>query len=301
MRILISGSTGFVGTPLVKFLKEKNHEVFELVRHRGDDEHKILWNIEKGFIDVSKISNIDAVINLSGENIAQARWNEEVKKKIWDSRVNGTRLLQNVLKDLGEKPKIWINASAVGYYGRSSNKLNLEASPPEKNFLAQLCSEWEKEANKASDFCDRVVILRFGMILDKRGGALGKMLPIFKKGLGGPIGFGKQYLCWVALIDVIHTIDFALNNEISGTFNTVSPGMVTNKEFTKILSKAIHKPAFLPVPRFVLKIIFGEMANDVLLSDLKASPLKLMGAGYRFKEKNLEYYLTSHFQGKTND
>ena len=301
MNILITGSTGFLGTPLAEFLESQGHKIYHLVRTQEDSSDKIYWDIDRKYIDTRKlnsINSIDAVINLAGENIAAGKWTKEIKQKIYDSRINGTMLLATTLEKLGIKPDVWINASAVGYYGNTQDKLNYEDSENGRDFLANVCRNWEEAAFSVSGNGTRVVVLRFGIILSKDGGMLGKILPIFKAGPGGILGNGQQYFSWVAREDVINIINFALNSDISGVFNTVSPDMVTNEEFTKSLGKALNRPVFLSVPEFLLKLLYGEMAEALLLSSTKVSSNKIMNAGYYFMHPNLDEFLINEFRNK---
>ena len=301
MNILITGSTGFLGTALSEFLENQGHKIFHLVRTQEESNDRIYWDIDRKYIDTRKlnvISSIDAVINLAGENIAAGKWTKEVKQKIYDSRINGTMLLANTLDKLGMNPKVWINASAVGYYGNTQDRLNYEDSENGNDFLAHVCHDWEEIAFSAAGNETRVVILRFGIILSKDGGMLGKILPVFKIGLGGILGSGQQYFSWVAREDVINIINFALNSDISGVYNTVSPDIVTNEEFTKSLCKALNKPVFLTVPKFALKAAYGEMAEAILLASTKASSEKIVSAGYHFMHPNLNEFLTDELESR---
>lgn len=290
MKILITGATGFVGTPLAKSLRIQGHEVFEYS-----------WNLEKNRAAPINHKNIDAVINLAGENIATGKWTKAKKDRIYTSRVNGTYLLINNLIRQDITPGIWINASAVGYYGDTGDKLNTEDSPSGADFLAKVCKDWELAAFSMHSPKTRVVALRFGVILGKSGGMLAKILPIFKAGLGGPLGNGDQFLSWIALEDVISVIEFTLNNqELHGAFNATSPDVVTNARFTKSLGKALNKPAILPVPAFALKLVYGEMAEALLLSSIRTCPEKLVNAGYKFKNRNLNEFLLNELKKSTH-
>lgn len=300
MKILITGSTGFVGSHLVPFLESQGHEIFHLVSRNADTKNKIHWNIDSGSIETEKITEVDAVINLVGENIASGKWTKDKKQKIYDSRINGTNLLVSALKNLNIIPKVWINASAVGYYGNTGDKINFEDSPNGSGFLAKVCKDWETAAFSIASDDTRVVILRFGVILNKSGGLLSQIIPIFKTGFSGNLGNGKQYFSWVALDDVINIINFALNSNISGVFNTTSPDAVTNAEFTKAFSKALNKLAILPSPSILLKLVYGEMADALLLSSTRTTSEKLQNAGYEFKHPNLKEFLMKEFQTSTN-
>jgi len=294
MKILISGSTGFVGSRLVPFLEKHGHEVFHLVFKNQGLKNEVLWNPESGFIEKNKIpTDINAVINLAGENISEGKWTENKKQRILSSRINSTKLIVNTIKEMNINPEVWINASASGFYGNTKEHLNIEESPVGNSFLSEVCQKWETEAFKAHGIFNRVVILRFGVILDKQGGALKKMLPVFESGFGGKLGSGNQYFPWVVLDDVVEIMNFALTNKISGVFNTVSPDIITNQQFTKALSKALKRPAVFPVPAFVLKLMFGQMAEEILLMSTKVSSEKLVKAGYKFKYPDIsEFFKT---------
>lgn len=296
MKILISGATGFIGSHLIPFLENKGHEIYSLVLGNDSSEDKIKWNPLKGSIDRDKIPQIDAVINLAGANIASGRWTRKKKQLIKDSRLISTKVLVDTLKALDIKPKVWINASAVGIYGHRGVYDNKEDDKPSDDFLAKVCAEWEKEAFNAQEICQRVVALRFGMVLDKSGGALAKMLPVFKLGIGGKLGSGQQYYSWVALEDLLNIINFSLENEISGIYNATSPHVPTNAEFTDAISQALAKPAVIPVPALPLRIAYGEMADAVLLSSTKASSNKLKEAGYDFKYVNIYDFMRENLK-----
>jgi len=292
MKILISGSTGFLGTPLVKILENEGHTVFHLVIKPAGLDREILWDASKNFIEKEKIPrDIDAVINLAGENISEGRWTKAKKKRILESRVISTKFLTDVLNELEIAPKVWINPSAAGYYGNRSDFENIESSPAGAAFLSEVCRQWEYETFNNKQNFKRVVVLRFGVILDKSGGALKKMLPVFERGLGGNLGNGRQYFPCIALPDVIGIIVFALKANLSGVYNTSAPDMLTNADFTKKLADALGKNTFFPVPAFVLKLLFGKMADETLLMSTKISPEKIIKAGYKFKYPDIGLFL----------
>lgn len=288
MRILVSGSHGLVGTALIKALGTDGHEIYRLVRHAPNSESEIEWSPERYSIAISRIEGFDAVYQLAGESIASGRWNEEKKRKIRESRVKGTKLLSDALANLHRPPKILISASAVGYYGNRGDELLTEASAPGDDFLAGVCVEWEKATEHATEKGIRVVNTRFGIILDKDGGALAKMLPPFRMGLGGRIGSGKQWMSWIALADVVGALQFALTNEsLKGPVNFVAPNPVTNAEFTKTLGKALSRPTIFPIPAFGVRLAFGEMADALLLSSQRVQPQVLSEHGYQFGHTEL--------------
>lgn len=289
MRTLISGATGLVGSALVESLHAKGHSLRCLQRNKKPDPQS-MW-LTADLFDSGNGSDepFDTVIHLAGENIADGRWTAAKKRRIKDSRVKGTKELVDYLAGLPVKPRTFICASAIGYYGDRGSQVVTEKSAAGEGFLASVCREWEAEASKAAFFGARVVILRFGMVLSPKGGALTKMLPPFKAGFGGTIGNGKQYMSWISIRDLIEVVDFAIHNEaLTGPVNAVTPKAVTNKDFTTHLAEVLGKPAKLPVPPFGLKLIFGEMASELLLASTRVRPERLMAAGYPYKDTNLK-------------
>jgi uncharacterized protein (TIGR01777 family) len=239
-------------------------------------------------IDVSALEGIDAVVHLAGENIA-ARWTATQKAKIRDSRVRGTQLLCETLARLSSPPQVLVSASAIGYYGDRGEEILTEESPPGRGFLPEVCRAWEAATEAAKQRGMRVVILRLGMVLSAAGGALAKMLPPFRLGLGGMVGSGRQYMSWIALDDVVGTIQHAIvTDALQGPTNAVAPQAVTNQEFTRTLGKALGRPTLLPLPAFAARLMFGEMADELLLASTRVQPTKLLGSGYRFRYPELE-------------
>ncbi len=290
MKILISGSHGLVGTALIKSLeRDGGHEIFRLVRHAPNSRAEIEWSPDRYSIALARIEGFDAVVHLAGESIADGRWTEEKKKRIRESRVKGTRLLGDALANLASPPKSLISASAIGYYGNRGDEVLTEGSAPGDDFLSEVCVEWEKATALATEKGIRVVNTRFGIILDANGGALAKMLPPFRMGIGGRIGSGKQWMSWIALDDVVGAIKFALTNEtLSGPVNFVAPNPVRNSEFTKTLGKALSRPTLFPIPAFGVRLVFGEMADALLLSSQRVDPESLTKTGYQFQYLGLE-------------
>ena len=284
MRILISGSHGLVGTALIKSLETAGHEVFRLVRYGPTSDAEIEWSPDRYSIALSRIEGFDAVVNLAGESIAEGRWTDEKKRRIRDSRVKGTKLLGDALANLTDSPKTFICASAIGYYGNRGDETLTEANPPGDGFLANVCREWEEATALATEKGIRVVNTRFGIILDKNGGALAKMLPPFRMGIGGRIGSGKQWMSWITLEDVIGALEFALTNDaMRGPVNFVAPNPVRNVQFTKALGKALSRPTFFPIPAFGVRLLFGEMGEALLLGGQNVRPAKLLEAEYEFR------------------
>lgn len=290
MKILFSGSHGLVGTALIKSLEaDGGHEIFRLVRHYPESSSQIEWSPDRYSIALARIEGFDAVVHLAGESIAEGRWTDAKKKKIRESRVKGTRLLGDALANLTEPPKVMISASAIGYYGNRGDEVLTEASAPGDDFLSEVCVEWEKATELATEKGIRVVNARFGIILDSKGGALAKMLPPFRMGIGGRIGSGKQWMSWIALDDVVGGIKFALTNEaLNGPVNFVAPNPVTNSEFTKTLGKALSRPTIFPIPAFGVRLVFGEMGDALLLSGQRVDPACLNDTGYQFLYSQLQ-------------
>lgn len=289
MNILVTGSTGLVGSAVVPFLTTGGHRVFRLVRGKAHNEQEILWDPAAGTIDASKLEGMDAVVHLAGDNIAHGRWSAAKKARIRDSRVIGTRLLSDTLSKLNRKPRVLACASAIGYYGNRGDDVMTESSPPGPTFISEVCRDWEAATEPARAAGIRVVNLRIGVVLTPRGGALAKMLTPFKLCLGGVVGSGKQYWSWIALDDVVGAIHHAItHDELSGPVNAVAPGTLTNAEFTKILGRVLHRPTIAPLPAFVVKLLLGEMGEELLLASTRVVPNRLQETGYQFRCPTLE-------------
>lgn len=290
MNILISGSTGMIGTALIEALKKQNHRVTRLVRSpQQSSEPTVQWNPASGTLNAKDVEGFDAVVHLAGESIAASRWTEAQKARIRDSRVQGTALLSATLAKLAKPPKALVCASAIGYYGNRGDEILREDSQIGTGFLAEVCQQWENAADPAKQKGIRVVHLRIGVVMSPKGGALAKMLMPFKMGAGGIVGNGKQYWSWVSLDDVIGAFLYALQNEnLSGAVNAVAPRAVTNAEFTKTLGKVLSRPTIFPLPGFAARLVLGEMADDLLLSSARIEPGRLLASGYQFKHPDLE-------------
>lgn len=299
MKVLITGGTGFIGKRLVEVLsKKENIEIAVLTRGSTKNFGKINyyhWDPEKN-IPTAALEGVDALINLMGENLSSKRWTEKQKKILEDSRVKNTELLLTALKKNNQGCKKIISASAIGIYPKNTDRELTEETELDTDFLGDLCKNWEDQINLFKD-CERKVIIRFGVVLGKGGGALSKMLPIFKLGLGGKIGSGSQYMSWIHLNDLVNIIVEALLNErYHGVLNGVAPKPVTNLEFTKALAKALNRPAIFPVPAFILKILMGEMSSIVLDGE-KVIPKNLNKIGFNFKYPTIDLALSEICQG----
>ncbi len=296
MKVLISGASGGIGSEVAAALLRAGHEVTRLVR-RPPQSGEIHWDPAQP-IRSQSVEGFDAVIHLAGETIAE-RWNAEKKRRIRDSRVNGTRHLSEALAQASRKPKVLLVASAIGFYGNRGDEVLIESSASGTDFLAGVCREWEGASQPAERAGLRVVRLRFGVVLSAKFGALQKMLPPFRIGLGGKIGSGRQFMSWVSIADVVSVTMYALNTgTVSGPVNVVSPNAVTNGEFTKQLAKALSRPAIFPMPAFAARAVFGEMADALLLASQRVEPAKLMASGYKFKHQELSEALKAVLAAK---
>lgn len=296
MRVLVSGSTGFIGTRLVAALKNEGHEVMRLVRRkRGTPEPELLWSPDDDVMEVDRLDGVEAAVHLSGETIA-TRWNAGKKREIRHSRVKTTTFLAEVLAHMAKPPRVLVSASAIGIYGDRGDEVLSEDSAAGSGFLAQVCTEWEAATGAAEAAGIRVAHLRIGVVLDPQGGALKLMLPAFRLGLGGRLGNGTQYMSWISADDLVGVILFALRNDgLVGPVNAVAPNPVTNAEFTRALAHAMRRPALAPVPAIALRLVLGEMADETLLASAKVNPRKLTAAEYRFKDPTLEMAFTRMF------
>jgi uncharacterized protein len=299
MKILITGSTGLVGTALVKALASDGHTVCRLMRPQSKlasgsrDGFDVAWNPETGELGGAGVGP-DAVVNLAGASIAGGRWTNKRRELLRTSRIDTTRALVHALAKMNARPRVLVSASAIGIYGDRGDEVLTEESKPGTDFLAGLAREWEAEALKAEALGIRVVLARFGIILARHGGALAKMLLPFKLGAGGRLGSGKQWMSWITLDDVLGIIQFALENGgVRGAMNVVAPQPVQNVEFTKTLAQALHRPALLPAPATALRLAMGEMADALLLSSQRVTPQVLERLGYRFLHLELSSGLSS--------
>ena len=296
MRILITGSSGLIGSALRPAFAAAGHSVVRLVRsgqggQQGQAEDAILWDPQSGMEpgERARLEGLDAVVHLAGESIAGGRWTADRKAKIRDSRVPVTRFLATLLAGLSHPPRVMVAASAVGYYGDRGDELLTEESPAGTGFLAELCQEWEQAAEPAREKGIRVVNLRIGLVLSGAGGALKKMLPPFRLGLGGVVGGGRQYWSWISIDDLVSVFQHVLSADaLRGPVNAVAPAPVTNREFTKTLGRVLSRPTIFSVPSFAARLAFGEMADELLLASQRVKPARLIESGYNFRRADLE-------------
>ena len=288
MRIAVTGASGLIGGALLPSLRAGGHEVLRLVRRSPSSGDEVRWDPLTKQIDAARLEGLDAVVHLSGENIAAGRWTDAKKARLRSSRVGSTRFLSETLAGLARKPSVLVSASALGYYGDRGDAWVGETDPPAADFFGQLSVEWEAAAAHAAHAGIRVVHPRTGIVLSPTGGALGKMLRPFRLGVGGVVGSGRQYFSWIALDDVVGVIHHLLaRSDLSGPVNASAPEPVTNAELTKTLGRVLGRPTFVPVPAVALRIAFGEVA-DALLASTRMRPERLLETGYRFRYPELE-------------
>jgi len=293
MKIVISGASGLIGTQLVAKLSTSGHEVVRLVR-RSPKAGEIQWNPKSGTLDAAALEGADAIIHLSGAGIGDKRWSDGYRKEILDSRTATTALLAKTMASLSRKPSVFLSGSAIGIYGARNDEQLTEVSTHGTGFLAEVCEQWEAAAKPAVDAGIRTVYLRTGIVLSPKGGALKKLLPLFKLGVGGKFGNGKQWQSWISIDDEIGAIEHLLTANVSGAVNLTAPNPVTNAEFTKVLASVLKRPAIVPVPTFAPKIVLGgELADALLFTGQRVIPAALNASGYSFKHSTLESALRS--------
>lgn len=285
MKIIISGASGLMGKALTDALRADGHNVAHLVRAGGSPSaDDILWDPASGRIDAAALEDADAVLNLNGASIAGGRWTRAYKALLGISRIEPTRLLVATFAQLQRKPRVFLSASAVGFYGSRGNEILTETSPPGTDFLALLASDWEAEAARAAQSGIRTVLLRFGVILSSSGGALPRMLLPFRFGLGGRFGSGEQWMSWIAIEDAVGIVRAAIEDErFAGPINVVAPTPLRNAEFTRVVARTLHRPAIFSAPAFALRMMLGEMADALLLVSQRAVPERLTAMGYSFR------------------
>ena len=288
MKVAVTGSTGLVGTALMEHIRRADWRATPIVRS-GQQTDAVQWDPVERRIDSAGLEGLDAVVHLAGENIANRRWTQAQKDRIRTSRVEGTGFLAESLAALNEKPKVLVCASAIGFYGDRGDEILSEDATAGDGFLPEVCQAWESAADPAREAGIRVVHLRFGLILTRKGGALAKVLPLFRLGGGGIVGNGRQYWSWITLDDICGVILHAIRTDsLSGPVNAVAPNPVTNKEFTVELARQVRRWAIFPAPGFMLRIVLGEMADGLLMASARVQPNKLLESGYRFGAESLE-------------
>jgi len=295
MKVLVTGATGFVGKELIKKLNANGHEILVLTRNSDSAKFRIpvhceivTWDPEKYSLSPSVLKGVDAVINLAGEGIADARWTPERKRALIQSRVLSARRLIDAMSYMNSKPKVFLSASAIGFYGDQGDQLLNEESAKGNGFLSEVCQSWENETLKAKHFGIRTVALRIGMVLGHDGGALEKMLPPFQLGVGGKLGSGTQWMSWIHIHDLVEMMAFSIENpSADGIYNAVSPNPVRNREFTKTLGQELKRPTLFPVPKFILKIVLGEL-SELLLGSQRVISKKISDRGFKFKYPHVQ-------------
>jgi hypothetical protein len=278
-----------LGSAIGDALKARRVNLIRLVRRQTEGPHELRWNPETGQIDSEKLAGVTAAVHLSGANVTSRRWTDKFKREMASSRIDSTRILSEALAQLKNPPAVLVAASAVGFYGDRGDEILDEDSPAGRGFFPQLCSLWEAATRPAEKAGIRVVHLRFGVVIAPRGGMMARLAPLFRLGLGGRLGDGRQWLSWISEADVVSAVLFALGNEsLSGPVNVVAPNPVINAEFTRALARAVHRPAILPAPAVALRLAFGEMADEALLASTRAIPKRLTQAGFAYLHPNLD-------------
>lgn len=286
---MVAGSSGFIGSALVEALRARGTRVRRLVRRAPTSEDELYWNPEDGTLDLTAIEAADALVNFSGENIAGGRWTTRRRQKILGSRLAATETLARALSRASRRPATWINASAVGYYGNRGREVLSEESGAGQGFLAGVCEQWEAAAHGSELGDVRIAFARFGMVLAPQGGALARLQPVFRARLGGRLGRGEQWMSWISLPDAVGALMHLLTNpHCAEAVNLVAPNPVTNREFTQTLARTLGRSARFPVPAFVLRAVFGQMADETLLTSQRAVPAKLLATGFQFRHPTLE-------------
>ena len=296
VKVLLSGGSGLIGSALAEALYFQSITTLRLVRHRPEPARGLVrWDPRASNLDQFLASipesflPLDAAIHLSGANVAGRRWTSAYRRELRESRLATTQALCRMLISLPQPPRVLVCASAIGIYGNRGDEILDESSRPGQGFLADLCREWEQAAQLAEEAGIRVIHLRFGVVLSKSGGALAMLLPIFKLGIGGKLGNGRQWMSWVSLTDVVRAILFAVETDgLRGPINVVSPNPVTNAAFTQTLGHVLHRPTILPVPAPALRLAFGEMAEETMLASMRVVPMRLSDAGFRFQHEAIE-------------
>jgi uncharacterized protein len=287
MRIVISGASGLIGSALASAFRETGHEVIRLVRTPPSGDDEVRWDPAAGELDTSALQGVDAIVNQSGATIDR-RWTQSHKREILDSRVKTTSLLARAAAALEPRPAVVLCAGGVNFYGDRADEVLTEESESGAGFLAEVCREWEAAADPAREAGVRVVNFRHGIVLARHGGALARLLTPFRLGVGGRVGSGKQWWTWVEMTDVVAAYGFALEHDLSGAVNLGSPNPVTNEQLTRALGAALRRPTVLPLPAFAARLVFGEMADELLLGGQRALPTRLLDAGFDFTAPTID-------------
>ena len=296
--IAITGSSGLIGRALTSLLENRGHRVHPIVR-TPPKEHQIGWRPDAGHIDHRRLEGLDAIIHLAGENIVDRRWTPAQMTRIRASRVAGTDLLARTLAGLDRPPRTLLSASAIGYYGDAGDRLLDETADAGTGFLADVGQAWEDATRPAAEAGIRVAVMRTGVVLSPTGGALAKLLPVFRAGLAGRLGSGRQWMSWISLDDAVGAIHHLLLDDVSGPVNLVAPAPVTNAEFTQTLARLLRRPAFLPVPAVALRIVVGRLADEALLASTRVLPGRLLEQGYAFHHPTLHEALQNVLERQT--
>ncbi|MFM9493291.1 TIGR01777 family oxidoreductase [Streptomyces galilaeus] len=287
-RIAVAGASGLIGSALVRSLTADGHEVVRLVRHAPRSEAEVRWDPEQGRVDAAGLAGCSAVVNLAGAGVGDHRWTDAYKRRIHDSRVHGTAALAKAVAALDERPRVFVNGSAMGYYGETGERVVDESAPAGRGFLPELCVEWEAAAEPARAAGVRTAFTRTGLVVARGGGAWGRLFPLFRAGLGGRMGDGRQYWSYIALHDEVAAIRHLLDrDDLSGPFNLTAPEPLTNREITAAMGRVLHRPTLFPVPAPVLRTVLGEMAGDVLGS-ARVVPKRLLESGFTFAFPGIE-------------
>ena len=288
MKIAVTGASGLIGQPLVAHLRQQGHDVYRMVRRATSAPDEITWNPESGFVDLEKLAGTEAVIHLAGAGVGDHRWTDAYKKEIRDSRVNGTDTIARAIASLDPKPRVFVCGSAIGFYGDTGDRIVTETNPAGHGFLADAVVAWEAAANPARDAGIRVVHPRTGLVVAGNGGAWGRMFPLFKAGVGGKLGSGKQYWSWISLRDEVGALTYLMENEsLTGPVNLTAPTPQTNAEITKVMGSVLGRPTLLAVPSIALKTVLGEFSSEVLGS-ARVLPAVLEQKGFHFQDTTIE-------------